>query len=372
MSETAGACLRSVADPFSSNTCNGGVSRVPTTLRSARQVLSPHYSSVEKEIKAMKKIIFAAALLLLQPALAEAITVLAPNGGEKLAKGSIFLVRWETPTDTYFVNLSVLKGGKTVYGPKKLPTLKTSAGWSISWRVPDTLSPGNDYRLKLEDPKTFASDQSDANFTIRSEAINIEWPVGGEKLYVTNQHMIKWNAYGISSGLRILLIKGGLGYLLLETDELSGRFNWIVGKKYYATPYVEAGEYRIQIESGDRKLIKLSGPFTIALPTLTLAYPNGGQTFNRDDRCNVTWTSNHLRGPVQVELWSSTGKKPFDILGTADYDSSFSWKVFPRPPFGVGEIVPTYPGPWLIYVRSVRCPEIFDKSNATFNINLPG
>lgn len=322
----------------------------------------------------MRKLIFAAALLLLQPAFADAITVLAPNGGEKLAKGSIFLVRWETPTDTYFVNLSVLKGGKTVYGPKKLPTLRTSAGWSISWRVPDTLSPGSDYRLKLEDPKTFASDQSDADFTIRSEAINIEWPVGGEKLYVTNLHVIKWNAYGTLSSLRILLIKEGkIIHHLNEKAELSGRFDWIVGRKYYADAFlVEPGKYRILIESADHKLAKYSGEFTIALPTLTLAYPNGGQTFNRDDRCNVTWTSNHLRGPVQVELWGSTGKKPFQVLGTADYDSSYSWKVFPRPPFGTGEIVPTYSGPWLIYVRSVRCPEIFDKSNATFNINLPG
>jgi hypothetical protein len=322
----------------------------------------------------MKRLIIAAALLLLQPAFAGAITVLAPNGGEKLSKGSIFLVRWDTPTDTYFVNLSLLKGGRTVYGPKKLPALRTTAGWSISWRVPDTLTPGADYRLKLEDPKTFASDQSNADFTIRSEAINIEWPVGGEKLYVTNSHVIKWNAYGTLATLRILLMKEGrIVHHLNEKAELSGRFSWIVGRKYYAdAALVEPGKYRILIETVDHALSKLSDEFTIAKPTLTLAYPNGGQRFNRDDRCNVTWTASHLSGPVQVELWSSTGKRAFDILGTADADSSFSWKVFPRPPFGTGEIVPTYPGPWLIYIRSVRCPEIWDKSNASFNINLPG
>jgi hypothetical protein len=279
--------------------------------------------------------------------------------------GSIFLVRWTTPTDTPWVNLSVRKDGKTVYGPVKLPTLKTTAGWSINWKVPNTLIPGGGYRLKLN-----------ADFTIRSEGINIEWPVGGEKLYVTNLHVIKWNAYGILSGLHIDLIKGGVAvHHLLETDELSGRFSWIVGHKYYANPVLEAGKYRIRIQSGDGKVVKLSGEFTITLPTLALAYPNGGETFNRDNRCNVTWTSNHLRGPLQVELWSATAGRPralFDVLGTADYDKSFSWTVFPRPPRGVGEIVPTYPGPWVIRIRSVRCPEIWDESNATFRINLPG
>ncbi|MFO0965126.1 MAG: CARDB domain-containing protein [Gemmataceae bacterium] len=118
----------------------------------------------------MRRILFLAALgLATVPGAASALTITYPNGGETVKAGTIIEVRWTTSTPTTTINLSVLRDGKTVVPAQKLYATGTKSGWHASWRVPDTLTHGGGYKIRLEDPRTGKSDQSNAGFTIDGE-----------------------------------------------------------------------------------------------------------------------------------------------------------------------------------------------------------
>lgn len=311
--------------------------------------------------------------MLLLPNSAMALTVTFPNGGETVSSGGFIEVRWQSPTPTVKVELSLLKDGKVVSGPTSIFATGTTKGWHCSWKVPSTFS-GTGFTIRVRDTKSGSSDVSDGPFTIAGVTINIASPKGGETLYLTNEQFIRWNAYRTSQRLRILLIRDGrIIHHLQENLGLSGLFRWRVGKVYTIDEHaLEPGKgYRIRMETMDGKIRAETGSFTILRPTVRVIFPNGGETIKRDTVQNLRWTSSHLHGDVRLELWQrSPGRRPHlmtTLSKSEKNDWNYSWRVFPLPGFGTGEIDPPENIPdWVFRVSSVHCPEIYDESDGTF------
>lgn len=115
-------------------------------------------------------------------AMKSSLTVLLPNGGEKLKKGARYKIRWQA-SGVSRVNVLLYKGnecsksvsgkqicGKVVALSPKPPTALAlnvpNRGW-LYWTVPETLEAGNDYRIAIQDPRALPYvDQSNRGFSV--------------------------------------------------------------------------------------------------------------------------------------------------------------------------------------------------------------
>lgn len=110
------------------------------------------------------------------------ITVLSPNGGETLTRGSKYTIMWSTtnaPIGSYVRKVELWQGGVFVRyidvqsTPPSFIGSKLCPSQSVRWVVPDDLPPANNYRIRVrlfkgttDSPNQIDTDQSNANFRI--------------------------------------------------------------------------------------------------------------------------------------------------------------------------------------------------------------
>jgi subtilisin family serine protease len=97
-------------------------------------------------------------------------------------------------------------------------------------------------------------------------------------------------------------------------------------------------------------------------PSITVAYPNGGETWTVSQTYTITWTSQNLTGNVNVKLNRNYPGGTWETLAsnTAN-DGSQSWTVF-------GATASAN----RIRVESYGTPTVYDESNANFTISTGG
>ncbi len=131
------------------------------------------------------------------------IRVVYPNGGETLSRGSRVEIRWECVDGFNPPKIKIQKNGRTVrtYGPDGLFPVRTGSGYIYPWFVPSDLTPGSDYKVRIEKGDFSRSrDISDNNFTISSD-LNIEVVEPGEgRLTASNGRVIRWLLGGAITG----------------------------------------------------------------------------------------------------------------------------------------------------------------------------
>ena len=104
-----------------------------------------------------------------QSILDKSIKVVSPNGGEKLQKGSIYNITWNSTGLIKEVGITILRNhrqychpGGACYG-----TIFTSNDGSYQWNVPEAFEAANDYTIKIEDvTERPVYDESDGYFSI--------------------------------------------------------------------------------------------------------------------------------------------------------------------------------------------------------------
>jgi hypothetical protein len=94
---------------------------------------------------------------------APSVAVQSPNGGQRWKRGTMQTISWAGTLGAGTVSVRLRKGG--VF--RKVVAASAPVGGSISWKVPRSLPPGRDYRIRVRwnaDPAV--SDDSDRPFTI--------------------------------------------------------------------------------------------------------------------------------------------------------------------------------------------------------------
>jgi len=156
----------------------------------------------------------------------KALTVLTPNGGEKLERGRTFSVTWNDHL-TENVKIELLKGNDVF---SSIAASAPSSG-AFDWTIPADIAPGSDYRVKItsvSDANT--SDLSDSNFTIQEKStLNLTSPIGGEIIEKGKAASITWNT-NVTGNLKIELYKDKMPETTLVSGiaAAAGTWGWTV------------------------------------------------------------------------------------------------------------------------------------------------
>ena len=318
------------------------------------------------------------------------IRVLSPNGGETLAPGSVCEIGWDTAGRVGTPTITILRRGAPTrysYPSSSVFGTRTRAGWRWSWTVPRDLPAGSDYQVRLEAravdplgrrPYVTARDVSDRSFTVAGRNLVVRGPRARETVHLTSEVSLSWTSYGSTDNVNVFLYRAGTSrvperalQMLWESAPHSASRRWIVGRADGSggDTVLEPGNYFIRVMSIRDASLRADTPvFSIARPYLEVREPNGGERIRGDRSYTVRWSARHLRGNVDIELWSTSRR--IATLATDVRPSAFShtstW--FPAPSFGVGSLTADYAAA-KIRIVSTRLPYVFDESDATFYID---
>jgi hypothetical protein len=217
---------------------------------------------------------------------------------------------------------------------------------------------------------------------IQPQSVTIISPNGGESWTLGSTHVVTWNFSGIPGNtlVKLVLFKDGnkIGNIVQNVSIGSsgaGSFNWKVGDYEGGTAAAGSG-YKIRIRdmngtyppgegAGGFTIVALPPPPPPPTPSITVKSPNGGEQWGLGSTHTVTWTAVNISGKVQLELVRYQGQMLGIIADNLVANTgSYTWKAGEYP----GNTAPA--GQYLIRVRSMAKPEIFDESDQPFALDF--
>ncbi|MCH7516460.1 MAG: T9SS type A sorting domain-containing protein, partial [Bacteroidetes bacterium] len=278
--------------------------------------------------------------------------VLSPNGGEAWLVGSRQTIAWIAD---FPGNASIdLFKSDTLY---TIIEFSTGSDGSNNWDIPDSTTPGSDYKIKISSVNDHGVfDFSDNNFTIVGFNITVRTPNGGEEWLIGDKRDITWSD-NIDENVKIDLYKGGIFHSTIDfsssgADEVQP---WDIPLSGIS----QGEDYRIRITSvDDSTLFDFSdGDFILFLPKITITSPNGGETWQSGTRHTIAWTD-AIDEAVQIDLYrSDTLYSP--ISPSTGSDGAFTWNIPAQTEAG---------SDYKIMIKSATNDIIFDFSDGSFTI----
>ncbi len=216
----------------------------------------------------------------------ESLTLLSPNGGEELVRGTKYTIRWASTGDVATVDLHIFRQDAYVQGD--LPVDNRNRYYIIKsipntgsyvWNVGDIIKanavnpPDGEYIMRVVKPQTFRTvDDSDAPFLLTrggpvptpnsGAPLTITYPNGGEELEAGRTYTLKWATTDIDVKKVNLYIfdpdeQKPCSQDFCEVD-LKKRYDIVrgipnTGEYKWAVPYgvVESGHYVLRVRKAD-------------------------------------------------------------------------------------------------------------------------
>lgn len=251
-----------------------------------------------------------------------AVHLTSPNGGERWYTNTPVTLRWTSVGDTgTHVKLKLFKGGRFdrwISGP-------TPDDGAFVWTIPADIVPATDYRVQVYSASNFALvDFSDADFQIAPLPLSLTTPNGGETWTVGSAVEIVWNCDAQSaSEIKLKLFKGRkFDRWIAGPTSNDGSFTWKVPHNL-----APGTDYRVQIYSASEfAMIDMSdAPFMIALPSVMITHPNGGENFLPGDPVRITWLGDPFVAPdIKLKLLRDDYFYGW-ISGPTPNDGYFEW-----------------------------------------------
>lgn len=159
------------------------------------------------------------------------LTVISPNGGEKLVHGASVTISWNATTiSSRAVNVNLLKSGAFYRAiASAVPQSQDNGIFFTPWTVPADIPAAGDYTVEVSDAANPAArDASDAPFTIAvGSTISVLAPNGGESWVAGFQGTVKWSSGNITSNtVNVNLFKAGVFYRTLAANVLQTYYSW--------------------------------------------------------------------------------------------------------------------------------------------------
>jgi hypothetical protein len=152
-------------------------------------------------------------------------------------------------------------------------------------------------------------DTSDSNFTIeQAGTITLLSPNGGETLSAGSTFPIHWSSKGVSEVTIAFSSDAGntVEIVAADVDASLGTFDWVVPDSVTTTALI------VVIDTSNSDIYDGNDAFfSIILPSITLLYPNGGESFHTGDKVTIRWESVGLKNVVilySTDDWVNYGE----------------------------------------------------------------
>jgi hypothetical protein len=256
------------------------------------------------------------------------ITITQPNGGETLAGGDNYAIKWTGSTKFSSVDIEYYDGSNW-----NVIVNGTADDGSYSWTVPEISTSKAKIWIKGYDGSTNPTDYSDGTFTISASGgggggesdISVTSPSGGENWPAGSSQNITWTGYRTFSKIDIEYYDGSNWNVIVNGTADDGRYSWTV-------PDVTTSAAKIWIKGydGASNPTDYSGEFTISAgsgDTVTVNSPNGGEAWSRGSTQTIKWTTTGSVGNVKIQYSANSGSSWNTIISSTQNDGSYSWQV---------------------------------------------
>lgn len=265
-------------------------------------------------------------------AIAQTISVTAPNGGESAYVGKVFAVRWTSSgLSSSFVKLEYSANNGAQWNLIESGVNNTG---TYNWTVPSNVS--SQCLLRVSDyGDATVNDVSDAVFSIKQPFITITSPNGGESLTGCATQTITWTQGGVRDYVSLYYsYDGGINWIYVGDDYIgdnSNTYSWPV-------PSVASNKFRVKVAGYYESNIKDSSDanFTVVPPAnaLQITSPNGGESFSASSFQQISWTTTGTIGNVSLRYsvnkglsWDWVRGKDGNIANNIANTGSFNWLV---------------------------------------------
>lgn len=279
----------------------------------------------------------------------------APNGGENWAVGSSQYISWSSSGITnYKLEYS------TNDGTSWNTIIASTTGSSYLWTVPS--APSTQCRVRVSDASNASiSDRSNNTFTILNPSITVTSPNGGEIWPANSYRYIYWSTAGTSNYVNLeYSTDGGSSWTTITSGYYNyGYYNWYVANAPSTNCRIRVSDY-YNTSTNDQS----NASFTITAPpaTVTVYYPNGGETFFAGSTYSVTWSASNMNA-VRIQYSVDNGLTWNTISNSTSASAgSYSWSV-------PGALNSEYCKIKVIDTASTATQDI---SNSVFAIRAPG
>jgi hypothetical protein len=259
------------------------------------------------------------------------LSLIAPDGGETWAVGGAQSIQWSSTGLSGNVKIELSRDGGITF-PEVLFASTPDDG-SQSW----TVTGPSDSTVRVRISSLLApsvADTSASDIIILQPSITVVGANGGEIWRRDSTQLIAWTTLDVPGTLTATLSRNG-GATFPETLFTAlandGSEAWVV-----TGPGTTAARLRIASDTFPAAADTSNANFTIAVPTLTLLTPNGGDTLLIDSTAAVQWSSAYFADSVLVEL-SRDGGSTYAFLAGSPNDGTES-VIIPAPGTTQGKI----------------------------------
>lgn len=250
------------------------------------------------------------------------LSLIAPDGGETWAVGAPQSIQWASAGLSGNVKIELSRDGGLTF-PEVLFASTPDDGtqpWTVTGPRDSTV------RIRLSSLLSpSVADTSASDIIILQPSVTVVTANGGELWLRDSTQLVAWSTLDVPGTVTVTLSRNGgtaFAETLFAATANDGSEPWVV-----TAPGTAAARLRVAStlfpDAGDTS----DADFTIAVPTLTLLTPNGGDTLLIDSAVTVQWSSAHFTDSVLVEL-SRDGGATHELLAGSSNDGAETVVVY--------------------------------------------
>ena len=261
-----------------------------------------------------------------------------PQGAETLPRGQIKPITWESNNLSGNIRLELFKDGSLLgVIADNLPIENKSYNWTVGQYAGGLALSGDNYRIRVAKMDESYYDFSNVGFAIGNLTVTL--PNGGERWEQNTVHNIIWDSSYLGGNVKITLIKidSGNEYLIKETTDNDGVYPWIVGMCWDMRTGEEMRGMIFPCDCYKIKVAAIENPgvfdesdhkFAIIPPaSITVGFPNGGESLLAGSFHDITWTGSENIGDVRIDYSTDNGNSWTALVSSTGNDGNYRWLV---------------------------------------------
>lgn len=285
------------------------------------------------------------------------IMVTTPNGGEIWTGNTYNYIYWNSTGLSGYVKIDYSTDSGATW--TNVVNGASNSG-SYNWYVPNT--PSTSCFLKVSDYySNIIADSSDAVFTIAAPvpSLTVTTPNGGENWIAGSSQYIYWNASNSTNVKLEYSLNGGFTWNTIVASTLASN------GYYYWNPIPSTASTQCKVKISDVNQPQYydisNNTFTISNPYITVADPNGGETYAIGANRYIYWNYGGTSSYVTLEYSTDGGSTYNTIVAGASNNGAYYWNV-PNTPSTTCKV----------RISDYYTPTIVDASDNNFTIANSG